>query len=188
MGPQQGGGAREAEHVQQLLATGVIALARAQAASRTHGASASASSPAAARVGRAADAAGDTDARADKGIDETVAISCRGASQTSPGAAAAAARRASIGDRGAAQARFGVWVGGDARHVARVLRRWRELDRRPPATPVGPSRSHTMPVRPSPVATGSSTAVLSTVGAERSAPLEKTSVRRRRSHSTRCRR
>ena len=176
VGSQQAAAEAEAEHVQQLLATGVIALKHGRKG-KPH--------PRRVRVGRtgrrlewgrAAGAAGaDTDARADKGIDVETIVDIL------PGCVTDISRR---GGRGR-EARFlcviagprtlDLEFGSEAMRDTwlRVLRRWRELAC-PPATPLGPSRSHTMPVRPSPVATGSSTAGLSTVGAERSAPLEKT--------------
>ena len=179
VGSQQAAAEAEAEHVQQLLATGVVAL-KHRRKGKPH--------PRRVRVGRtgrrlewgraakAPPALSDTDARADKGIDVETIVDIL------PGCVTDISRRGGRGreaplplrDRRAAHARFGVWVGGDARHVAPrppPLARARVPARHAPRAV---ARSHTMPVRPSPVATGSSTAGLSTVGAERSAPLEKT--------------
>ena len=117
VGSQQAAAEAEAEHVQQLLSTGVIALKHGRKG-KPH--------PRRVRVGRtgrrlelgrAAGAAGaDTDARADKGIDvETIVDILAGVRHRHLASRRPRPRGAlPLRDRGAAHARFGVWVGGDA--------------------------------------------------------------------------
>ena len=193
VGSQQAAAEAQAEHVQRAAIHG-----RDCAQARAQGASAPAPRPrrphrAAARVGaRGLLAERRHRARADKGIDvETIVDILPGCVTDDLSARRPPPRGAlPVRDRRAAHARFGVWVGGAARRGRRrVLRRWRELAC-PPATPLGPSRSHVpwQRVRPSPVATGSSTARPLDGGRRAEFLLwRRHRHRRRRSRSTRCR-